>query len=235
MARYDFPIAGFNRLQNEWSIRFYEAIGLSLLLEAYTSNNSSPEQKNLKTFLITNLTVDFAMVVAYNKAIAELILKRDAKNIKRMLSKLKSDKQLISRIEDEMELSLGLMLDSGVFDRYNIDVQGGIKFFIASKVAKDFIKLYKLDKQNAIKHRYEKQVRKSLLDANINVGKLSSDIFNNITSNYSTHNMWMSQSPEDVACSGPTGETRKIGDPFSNGLIAPPVHYGCACYLVPVK
>ncbi len=236
MARYDFPIVGFNKLQNSWADKFYNAIGLALLLEAYSANHSEPDQKGLKAFLIANLIINSSLVARYNTEIVELILARDFKNLKQMLSRLEpANKARLDSIKTEMEVTLGIMIDSGWLDQYNTRVQSALKFFIASKVAKEFVKLHKLDKTKAINNKYKAQLKRSLLDSNMHIGDIGSEMYSNITSNYCASSMWMSASPEDEACIGPTGEVRKTGQPFSNGLIAPPVHYGCACYLVPVK
>ena len=236
MARYDFPIVGFNKLQKSWSTKFYNATGLLLLLEAWSVNNKEPDREALKAFLIANLYVDPAMANQYNKEIAELILKRDFKNLRVMLSKLSTvSKKESDDLLSEMSIALGFYTESGQFKDHSAKLVERLKFYMAVKISKEYIRLHKLDSVKAINNRYEKQVRRALLDSNMHVGSISADIYNNVTSNYCTHHMWMSVSPEDAICSGPTGETRKVGSSFSNGLIAPPAHYGCACYLIPTK
>ena len=46
-------------------------------------------------------------------------------------------------------------------------------------------------------------------------------------------NEWVVARPIDKPCYQPSGEIRKVGKRFSNGLFSPPVHPGCMCLLLP--
>ncbi len=64
---------------------------------------------------------------------------------------------------------------------------------------------------------------------------LSDDIYLSMAgSNLWAEHQWNSIAPKDTNCILPTGEIVRVGAPFTNGLISPPAHGNCYCYLTPI-
>lgn len=111
---------------------------------------------------------------------------------------------------------------------------------IASSVAKD-ARMYKKTGDAKYLRAIKTNIRKTTLYSRAlqdmtgeRYPYLSDDIYMSMAgSNLWSEHTWNSIAPVDYPCIVATGETVVVGDRFSNGLVSPPVHANCFCYLTP--
>lgn len=125
-------------------------------------------------------------------------------------------------------------------DDFNQALPNRLATRISSKVAKD-MRMYKKTGKAKYITSIKREIRKTSLYSRVlqdmtseRYPYLSDDIYMSMAgTNLWAEHTWNSIAPVDYPCIVATGETVVVGMTFSNGLVSPPVHGNCFCYLTP--